>query len=164
MFFFGTCRMGDVTAQAELETSLYTKTARTNARGEAEIIMMDECISVYKFVGDLMFYVLGDVDENEILLADVLMGFCDSITLLLRNAVEKKTVLENLDLVLLAMDEITEGGLVLETDPAIIATRVTMRSDDGMGDSPLGVDNPGLQSLSIAFGNVKEQLARSLLK
>ena len=27
-----------------------------------------------------------------------------------RNAVEKKTVLENLDLVLLAMDEIVEGG------------------------------------------------------
>ena len=125
-WFFCTCRMGDVNAQAELETSLYNKTVRTNARGEAEIIMMDECISVYKFVGDLMFYVLGDVDENEILLADVLMGFCDSITLLLRNAVEKKTVLENLDLVLLAMDEITEGGLILETDPAIIATRVTM--------------------------------------
>lgn len=27
-----------------------------------------------------------------------------------RNAVEKKTVLENLDLILLAMDEIVEGG------------------------------------------------------
>lgn len=39
-----------------------------------------------------------------------LQGFYDGITLLLRNAVEKKTVLENLDLVLLAMDEICEGG------------------------------------------------------
>ena len=29
---------------------------------------------------------------------------------LCRNAVEKKTVLENLDLVLLAMDEIVDGG------------------------------------------------------
>jgi hypothetical protein len=29
-----------------------------------------------------------------------------------RNAVEKKTVLENLDLVLLAMDEIVDGGCV----------------------------------------------------
>ena len=29
-----------------------------------------------------------------------------------RNAVEKKTVLENLDLILLAMDEIVEGGCV----------------------------------------------------
>ena len=147
-----------------METSLFTKTARTNARGEAEILMMDDGLVVYRFIGDLMFYVVGDVDENEILLSDVLTGFCDSITLLLRNAVEKKTVLENLDLVLLAMDEITEGGLILETDPAVIATRVTMRSGDDLNDSPLALENPGLQSLSVAFGNVKEQLARSLLK
>jgi hypothetical protein len=131
----------------------------------AEILMLDNALVVYKFIGDLMFYVLGDVDENEIILADVLVGFYDSITLLLRNAVEKKTVLENLDLVLLAMDEIVEGGLILETDPAVIASRVTMRSDD-TGDSPLGIDvqNPGLHTLSAAFGNVKEQIARSLLK
>lgn len=147
-----------------METSLFTKTTRTNARGEAEILMMDDGLVVYRFIGDLMFYVVGDVDENEILLSDVLTGFCDSITLLLRNAVEKKTVLENLDLVLLAMDEITEGGLILETDPAVIATRVTMRSGDDLNDSPLALENPGLQSLSVAFGNVKEQLARSLLK
>lgn len=153
-----------MSAQSEVEMSLYTKTVRTNARGEAEIIMLDDAVAVYRFVGDLMFFVLGDVDENEIILSDVLTGFCDSITLLLRNAVEKKTVLENLDLVLLAMDEISEGGLLLETDPAVIATRVTMRAGDDTGDSPMGMDNPGLQSLSVAFGNVKEQLARSLLK
>ena len=158
------CRLNSVPAQADLETSLFTKTSRTNARGEAEILMMDDGLVVYRFIGDLMFYVVGDVDENEILLSDVLTGFCDSITLLLRNAVEKKTVLENLDLVLLAMDEITEGGLILETDPAVVATRVTMRSGDDVNDSPLALDNPGLQSLSVAFGNVKEQLARSLLK
>ncbi|KAI8100998.1 Coatomer subunit zeta-2 [Picochlorum sp. SENEW3] len=162
--YFGEKLMGDVSAQSEVEMSLYTKTVRTNARGEAEIIMLDDAVAVYRFVGDLMFFVLGDVDENEIILSDVLTGFCDSITLLLRNAVEKKTVLENLDLVLLAMDEISEGGLLLETDPAVIATRVTMRAGDDTGDSPMGMDNPGLQSLSAAFGNVKEQLARSLLK
>eukprot|EP00889_Picochlorum_renovo_P003757 jgi/Picre1/30787/NNA_006147.t1 len=121
--YFGEKLMGDVSAQSEVEMSLYTKTVRTNARGEAEIIMLDDAVAVYRFVGDLMFFVLGDVDENEIILSDVLTGFCDSITLLLRNAVEKKTVLENLDLVLLAMDEISEGGLLLETDPAVIATR-----------------------------------------
>jgi hypothetical protein len=54
--------------------------------------------------------------------------------------------------------------LILETDPAVVATRVTMRSGDDVNDSPLALDNPGLQSLSVAFGNVKEQLARSLLK
>lgn len=72
--------------------------------------MFDDVVVVYKFIGDLMFYVTGHQAENEVILAAVLQGFYDSISLLLRNAVEKKTVLENLDLVLLAMDEIVDGG------------------------------------------------------
>ncbi len=120
---------------------------------------------MYKFIGDLMFYVIGHSDENEILLSSVLVGFYDSVNMLLRSAVEKKTVLENLDLVLLAMDELVEGGLILETDGAMVATRVTMRSFDAEGgEIAATMENPGLQSLSAAFGNVREQLARSLLK
>lgn len=129
--------------------------------------MYDDVVVVYKFVGDLMFFAVGHQDENEIILFNVLQGFCDSICLLLRNAVEKKTVLENLDLVLLVMDELVEGGLILETDAAMLASRVTMRTGDSEGNSPMaGMDahNPGLQTLSQAFGSVKEQLARSLLK
>ena len=129
----------------------------------AEIILFDDVIVVYKFIGDLMFYVVGHSDENEILLLQVLVGFYDSVSMLLRGAVEKKTVLENLDLVLLSMDELVEGGLVLETDPPTIATRVTMRSGEGDAEG-MTMENPGLHSLSAAFGNVKEQLARSLLK
>jgi len=127
--------------------------------------MFDDVVVTYKFIGDLMFYVVGHADENEIVMANVLIGFYDSVVMLLRNAVEKKTVLENLDLVLLCMDELAEGGLILETDPTVIATRVTMRQGEGSAEEmAMAMENPGLQSLSVAFGNVKEQLARSLLK
>ncbi|PRW57894.1 zeta- subunit of COP-I complex [Chlorella sorokiniana] len=151
--------MTSVSAQANYEKNVFAKTSRTNARGEAEIIMFDDVVVVYKFLGDLMFYVTGDQDENEVVLYSVLQAFYESISLLLRGAVEKKTVLENLDLVLLAMDEVVDGGLILETDPSTVATRVTMRQDgDG---SPLSVEaaanNPGL-TLSQAFGTIKEQL------
>lgn len=72
--------------------------------------MFDDVVVVYKFIGDLMFYVTGSADENELILYGVLQAFYDSVSLLLRDAVEKKTVLENLDLVLLAMDEIVDNG------------------------------------------------------
>jgi hypothetical protein len=72
--------------------------------------MFDDVVVVYKFINDLMFFVVGSAEENEVVLCSVLVGLYDGITLLLRNAVEKKTVLENLDLVLLAMDEMVEGG------------------------------------------------------
>jgi len=108
-----------------------------------------------------MFYVTGSQDENELILSSVLTAFYESVTLLLRGAVEKKTVLENLDLVLLAMDEIVDKGLILETDPPTIASRVSMRGADS--DVPLS-DQVTIQTFSQAIASAKEQLARSLLK
>lgn len=48
--------------------------------------MFDDVIVVYKFIGDLMFFVTGSQDENELILCQVLQGFYESISLLLRSA------------------------------------------------------------------------------
>ncbi|KAJ9515599.1 hypothetical protein QJQ45_021704 [Haematococcus lacustris] len=155
----------NISAQANFEKLLWSKTSRTNARQEAEIIMFDTFIVVYKYVGDLMFYATGSQDENELILYTVLQAFYESVSILLRQGfciskgvlavgwlghntfatillllcrqqVEKKTVLENLDLVLLCMDEIIDGGVILETEPQTIASRVTMRGAEGEGALP----------------------------
>ena len=50
----------------------------------AEITTFSDVIVVYKFLGDLMFYVTGAQFENELILYQVLQGFYESISLLLR--------------------------------------------------------------------------------
>ncbi|KAJ6427382.1 hypothetical protein OIU84_022888 [Salix udensis] len=80
----------------------------------AEITMFDNNIVLYKFVQDLHFYVTGGEDENELILAAVLQGFFDSVSLLLRGNVDKREALENLDLIFLCLDEIVERGTVGE--------------------------------------------------
>ena len=154
--FFG----GDhatLASQLAFEKSLFNKTQRTNARGEPEVLMFDNLICVYKFVGDLMFFATGAADESELILAAVLSAYVDAVSILLRGAVEKRTVLENLDLVLLALDEIVDGGIVLETDPALVASNVSMRGAEA--EVPLTE-----QTFSQALATAKEQLARSLLR
>jgi len=146
-----------VSSQANYETAVFGKTSRTNARGEAEIIMFDDHLVVYKNLGDLMFYVTGSQEENELILYSVLQAFYESVSILLRQQVDKKTVLENLDLVLLAIDEIVDAGLILETEPQMVAARVSMRGADG--EVPITE-----QTFSQAFASAKEHLARSLLK
>lgn len=42
-----------------------------------------------------------------------------------RQSVDKRTVIENYDLVCLAIDEIVDDGIILETDPTIIVQRVS---------------------------------------
>ena len=46
--------------------------------------MFDNVIVVYKYLGDLMFYVTGSQDENELILYSVLQAFFESISILLR--------------------------------------------------------------------------------
>ena len=53
-------------------------------RSAAEITMFDDVVVVYKFIGDLMFFVTGSQDENELILYQVLQGFYEAISLLLR--------------------------------------------------------------------------------
>ena len=50
----------------------------------AEVPMFEEVVVCSKFIGDLMFYVTGSQDENELILHSVLVAFFESVTLLLR--------------------------------------------------------------------------------
>lgn len=151
-----------ISAQSNFEKSLWAKTSRTNARQEAEVIMFDDYLVVYKYLGDLMFYVVGSQAENELVLYTVLQAFYETVSILLRQQIEKKTVLENLDLVLLSIDEIVDGGVILETDPQLVSSRVSMRGADEGG--PASGGSMAEQTFSRAFASAKETLARSLLK
>ncbi|KAF1882811.1 hypothetical protein Lal_00002992 [Lupinus albus] len=123
----------------------------------AEITLLENNIIIYKFVQDLHFFVTGGDEENEIILASVLQGFFDAITLLLRNNVDKREALENLDLILLCLDEIVDGGMILETNGPLIAEKVTSHNVDT--DSPLSE-----QTLTQAWATAREHLTRTLLK
>ncbi|XP_059303074.1 coatomer subunit zeta-1-like [Lycium ferocissimum] len=144
-------------AKLAFEKSIFTKTQKTNARTEAEITMFENNIIVYKFVQDLHFFVTGGDEENELILATVLQGFFDAVTLLLRNNVDQREALENLDLILLCLDEIVDGGMVLETDGNVIAGKVSSHNmDDG---APLSE-----QTITQALATAREHLTRSLLR
>jgi hypothetical protein len=49
----------------------------------------------------------------------------DSRSILLKNSTDKCTIIENYDLVALAIDEIFDDGIILETDPMVVASRVS---------------------------------------
>lgn len=60
---------------------------------------------------DLTFILVGPLStSNELMLHMTLTAFHDAVSLLLRGQVEKRTVLEGLDLVLLAADETIDDG------------------------------------------------------
>ncbi|XP_062207379.1 coatomer subunit zeta-3-like [Phragmites australis] len=146
-----------LSSKLAFEKAVFTKTQKTGARTEAEIVMFDGHIVVYKFIGDLHLFVTGGEEENELILASVLQGFSDAVGRLLRNNVDKRTALENLDLIFLCLDEVVDGGIVLETDPGVIAEKVSGHGLEGAGSFTE-------QTISQALATAREHFARSLLK
>ncbi|KAJ4961318.1 hypothetical protein NE237_021228 [Protea cynaroides] len=145
------------TAKFAFEKSVFTKTSKINARTEAEITMIDTYIIVYKCTQDLYFYVTGGDNENELILATVLQGFFDSVSLLLRDSVTKSAALENLDLIYCCIDEIVDGGIILETEAGVIAGKVASVSLESASSL---TEQTIIQALTTA----REHLTRSLLQ
>jgi hypothetical protein len=58
-----------------------------------------------------------------------------------RNSVDKRTLIENYDLASLAIDEIIDDGIILETDPVVVASRVSR---------PPAQDTPNMQSVDLS--------------
>ena len=80
-----------------------------------DIILYDGRLAVYKHSLDLIFYLIANQDENELMISTALSAFSDAVHMLLRNQVEKRAVLENLDLVLLCLDETIDEGCVTQS-------------------------------------------------
>jgi len=110
-----------VKEQKSFEKGLVEKTNKVNG----DIILYDNRVVVYKQESDILLYVVGGSDENEILLFNVLLALRDSLTMLLRSSVDKRTAIENYDILSLAVDELVDDGIILETDPVIITQRVS---------------------------------------
>jgi len=139
-------------SQENFESKLFSKTQNCP---NAEILLYDGQTCVFKNNIDLFFYVVGDADENELLLMNVLTTLYEALSLILHKNVEKRVLLSNMDFVLLAVDELCDEGILFEADPAVIAQRVGTKQED----VPLGE-----QTVAQVLQNAKEQLKWSLLK
>merc|ERR1719339_522423 len=138
-------------AQKKFEKSLFTKTHKANA----EIIMLDGLTCLYKSSVDLFFYVLGSGQENELLLMAVLDCLFTTVSGILRKNVDKKSLCDNMEVIMLAMDEMIDNGMIMESDSQQVISRVALRSDD----IPLGE-----QTVAQGLQSAKEQLRWSRLK
>ncbi|KAI8978301.1 coatomer protein [Trametes punicea] len=138
--------------QRAFEKGLFQKTKKAGG----DIILYDSHLAVYKHSLDLIFYIIGDPSENELMLHSALIAFSDAVHMLLRNQVEKRGVLENLDLVLLCLDETIDDGIIVETDSTTIASRVSRPKAD---TTDIVINE---QTLLSAYQTVKEKMQQRI--
>jgi hypothetical protein len=145
-------------AQLAFEKKLHAKSI---ASTEPDVLMLEGSLAVYAMGTDLYIYVVGSTGENEIVLMLVLEAFLGTLKTVLRGHLDKHTILDNLELLLLTVDEIVDAGTVLETDSTVLAKRVMLRNADGSSASPaVAIANPSELTLASAFSIAREGLAR----
>ena len=140
-----------------------------------DIILYDSHLVVYKHSLDLILYFIAGSTENEVMLYSALTSLTDALTMLLRNSLEKRGVLENLDLVLLCLDETIDDGcesfsfapfsslknaffirIIVDTDAAAIASRVSRPRPD---TTEIVINE---QTIMSAYQTVKEKMQQRM--
>lgn len=76
---------------------------------------------------------------------------------------DRRSLLDNLDLLMLTIDELVDGGTVLETDATAVTARALMRGAQG-GPGAMGGPNVPLADMTIsqAFASAKDSFIKSM--
>ncbi|CAJ1076690.1 coatomer subunit zeta-2 isoform X2 [Xyrichtys novacula] len=109
--------------QKNFERNVFNKTHKA----DNEIAFLEGMTIVYKSSIDLFFYVVGSAQENELMLMSVLNCMFESLSQILRKNVERRCLLDNMEGVFLVVDEIIDGGVILESDPQQVLQKVNYR-------------------------------------
>ncbi|ORX33391.1 putative coatomer zeta subunit [Kockovaella imperatae] len=145
--------LGSLKEQRAFEKNVFEKIRR----GGGEIHPLPPHLILTRQSTDLTFILVGPLNSsNELMLHLTLTAFHDAVSLLLRGQVEKRNVLEGLDMVLLAADETVDDGIVLETDAAAIAARVSRPKAD---TTDIVINE---QTLMSAYSTLKERVTQRI--
>eukprot|EP01039_Chlorochromonas_danica_P010958 gene10959-12184_t len=155
--------------QVDYEKLLHKKTKAINAKADAEVLIVENEVVTFKSGADVRLYVSGNIDENELILTSVLETVFEAVNTLLKGQVDKRTMLDNLELILLTIDETLDEGNLMELDASAIVSRVLMRGPDSnySMSSPNASAQPATSmgdiTLSQALGMAKDSIFKSFL-
>lgn len=126
----------------KFERQLFQKT-RVNKKQD-EVLMIEGSLVLHKLISDHHIYVVGTKDENPLILDKALRCLAESINTLVSRNPDSSSLQGNLDQIILALDEICDQGVLLETDPELVIDRVCLEG------------RPGDQSLAQVFQSAAE--------
>ncbi|KAJ9444880.1 putative coatomer subunit zeta [Diplonema papillatum] len=115
---------GKLEKQMSFEQKLYTAThakgSRPAAKDGGDITLVDAKTVVFRLDEQVYFYVVGALQENEMVITSVLCCLYETLSSLLKsqNTIYKRQLLENFDLLVLTVDEMIDDGIILQATSA----------------------------------------------
>ncbi|CRG98948.1 coatomer subunit zeta, putative [Plasmodium relictum] len=120
---------------------------------EVEILILSKYIILCLSINDVNIYIIGDENDNEIILHEIIQTVHQSLNNITNNQIGKRQLIDKLDSIYLILDEIADSGIIMETNSNVIINRLYMHEGDLQESTPL----------NQAISSAKENIIRSLL-
>merc|ERR1712151_1074534 len=170
--------------ERQLQSKMHGMVSRSDA---AEVVMLSGKTAVFcggssamgvasaggaPSSGDVRVAIVGSPGESELVLAYFAESMYEALSNLMGGSTEGSVVLDNLELVLLLIDEICDGGIILETDSHKIVSSVLLREDDGFpreqqqaaaGAMPRPGPNSAMGAGELTIGQALRQAREQLI-
>ncbi|CAD8064333.1 unnamed protein product [Paramecium primaurelia] len=159
----------NIDVQKQFEHNVWEKGKRVGARltkgSETEIFQYCQFNIVMKAFNEVHLFVLGDFEENEIILSQVINGIYESLNHITKDHINKKTLLENFDQVIIIIDEICDQGIIITIDPSVIIARATMRDTEAISleKQETSGSSGGGGAFSSVFASAKRTFAQQFM-
>lgn len=114
---------------------------------ENDIMTVENYVAIFRCYADMTIYLLGDKDDNELVLAQVLDCVHDCWDKIFKHSIERKSLINNMTAVILVIDELVDQGIIMTTDPNTILKRINIK-----GASSGGQDGNGQESITSSAG------------
>ena len=91
------------------------------------MLLFNDHLVLYESSANVWIFVVAASSANELVIDEVLRAIEGAITTLLKGSIDTRGIVDNMDYVLLAIDELCEEGTIFETEADDIAFRVLMK-------------------------------------
>ena len=98
---------------------------------ENDIMTVENYVAIFRCYTDMSIYILGDKDDNELILAMVLDTIHECFDKVFKHSIERKALINNMTAVILVIDELIDQGIVMATDSATILKRINIKGSVG---------------------------------
>ena len=147
-------------AQKLFEKQLFYKsTKQSSSKGgstnyyENDIMICDNYVSVFRCYHDMSIYVLGNADDNELILGQVLDCLHECFDKVFKSQFERRALITQMSQVILIIDEIVDHGVVMHTQSSVILQRIkTVKKAESTGIAAAVQEEQ--QASSSLFGSV----------
>ena len=124
-----------------------------SSKGNNDLFLLDKYVVLYRQMSDVIVAMLTDPQENEIFVNMALNCLVDGFDKIFDRGFDKKVALEYYDKIAIAIDEVIDDGIILETDSQQLADRVNFKNLEGTESS--GFSDISLSSaLNFAKGSL----------